>query len=368
MAMNYMGSGVRSTAFSAQPINLPSGDVYLIPSGQYQMILGNYTTLQMFDPATQIWRNAVPCAQAGATLVSSDGANFRLANITGTVQGVVITNAGTGYTNGIYPAGTQLGTAASPSVTFAAGGGSVLATGNVIVGGAINTTVTITTAGSGYTKAPILVVSAPPAGGVPATMTCTISGGAINAVTVTNQGAGYLTAPTVTVVNSQGDTTGTGGVLTVNATLVGSGTITAITMANNGAGMTSVPAITFSPASTTAATAVMCLTALTLTGASGVGNTVGTFPLVATSTVTAGSATLTNPAISTGVFVPRMATAVATTAATTYSTAIQDGGLHQVASVAQGLGLMGGAAFGTTAYTPAATFGGASDLSYLLPI
>ena len=368
MAMNYMGSGIRSTAFSAQPINLASGQTYTLPSGQFQVVVGNSTALQMFDPAMQVWRSAFPCPQAGASLVSSDGTNFRLLNITGTVVGAVITNAGTGYTNGIYPAGTQLGTLASPSVTFAAGGGTVLASGNVIVGGAINTTVTITAAGSNYTKPPILVVAQPPAGGVPATMTCTISAGAIAVVTVVNQGAGYLVAPLVTVVNANGDVTGTGGVLTVNATLVGSGTVTAITIANNGTLMTSAPAITFSPASTTAATSVMCLSALTLTGSSGVANTVGTFPMMGASTVTAGSATLLNPAITTGTFVPRVATGVVTTAATTYATAIIDGGLHQVAAVSQGFATLGGAAFGTTAYTPAATFGGVSDLTYLMPI
>jgi len=172
-----------------------------------------------------------------------------------------------------------------------------------------------------------------------------LTAGVISAVVVTNQGAGYTAAPTITVVNANGDTTGSGAVLTVNATLAGSGTVTAITMANNGAGMTAVPTISFSPASTTAATAVMCFTALTLTGASGTGNTVGTFPLVAQSTITAGTPIYTNPEISTGVFVPRPAT-----------------------GIAQGIVTLGGAAFGTGAYTAASTVGGATDLVYLQPV
>ena len=366
--LNVMGFGVRGTSWPNTPINLTSGQVYTVPSGQYSAHLGPYTAVQQYDGVSQIWRFVEASTQSAPTIVSSDGFNVRLINMTGTAVGAVITNAGTGYTNGIYPAGTGNGTAAAPTCTFAAGGGTVLATGNVIVGGAINSTVTITTAGSNYTRAPILVISAPPAGGVQATATCTISSGAINAVTVTNQGAGYTAAPTVTVVNAYGDTTGTGGVLTVNATLAGSGTVTAITMNNNGAGMTSVPAITFSPASTTAATAVMCFTALTLTGASGATNTVGTYGLLGLSQVTAGSATLTNPAISTGVFVPRMAVAVATTAATTYTSVILDGGLHQVATITQGLLTQGGPAFGGTAYTPASTVGGTSDTVYLQTI
>ena len=368
MAMNYMGSGVRSAVFNAVPISLSSGQVYTVPSGQYEVLVGPYTCIQWFDPASQIWRNLETTAQAVTTLLSSDGSNFRIINITGTAVGAVITNAGTGYTNGIYAPGQQLGTAAAPTVTFASGSGTVLAQGNIIVGGAINSTVAVTAGGSGYTRAPVLIVSAPPAGGVPATAYAVLTAGVISSVVVTNQGAGYLFAPTITVVNGQGDITGTGGVLTVNATLAGSGTVTAITMANNGAGMTAVPAITFSPASSTAATAVMCFTALTLTGASGTGNTVGTFPLIAQSTVTAGSATLTNPEITTGVFVPRPATGIATTAATTYATAIADGGLHQTATLAQGIVTLGGAAFGTGAYTAASTVGGTTDLVYLQPV
>ena len=363
---NQIGFGARGTNWPATPIALASGQVYTVPSGQYSVKLGPYTAIQQFDGTSQTWRTNDTTTQSGQTLISSDGYNTRLMNLTGTVVGAVITNAGSGYTNGIYTPAQQLGTVAAPSVTFAAGGGTVTATGNVIVGGAINSTITITTAGTNYTKAPIIVISAPPAGGVPATATCTISGGAINAVTVTNQGAGYTVAPTVTVVNANGDTTGSGAVLTVNSTLVGSGTITAITMANNGAGMTSVPAITFSPASTTAATAVMCLTMTGISGASGVGYTnAAVAPLYATSNVTAGTATLTNPNISTGIFTPRAAYGYATNTSTTaFTGTLIDGGLHQVASANVGL-LSLGVALGTTNFTLTTTFGGATDYVYL---
>lgn len=361
---NQIGSGVRSNANPVIPINLPSGGLYNIPSGQYHLVVGPYTFLQWYDPVTQIWRPVTSVAQSDSFLISSDGYNYRLANLTGGVVGAVITNAGSGYTNGIYPAGTGLGTAASPTCTFAAGGGTILARGNVIIGGAINTTVAITSGGANYTRPPVLIVSPPPLGGVPATMTCTLSGGAINAVTVTNQGAGYTSAPTVTVVPQQGDTTGTGAVLTVNATLVGSGTLTAITMADNGAGMTSVPAITFSPASTTAATAIMCFTstAVTSTGATNLAN--GSQVLL-TSSLTAGSATLTNPAISTGMFVPRMGYCAPATAAG--AQVILDGGLHQtVVSPVMATNSNGTISAATTYGTN--NVGGVSDLSYLLPV
>ena len=368
--INTIGFGIRGTNWPNTPINLASGQVYTVPSGQYSAHVGPYTAVQQYDGVQQTWRFVEASAQSAPTIVTSDGSNVRLINMTGTVVGAVITTAGSGYTNGIYPSATALGTAASPSVTFSAGGGSVLATGNVIVGGAINTTVTITSGGSNYLKAPILIISAPPAGGVQATATCTISSGAINAVTVTNQGAGYTAAPTITVVNGNGDTTGTGAVLTVNATLVGSGTVTAVTINNNGANMTSVPTISFAPASTTAATAVMCLSLLTsaTTGGTGYPAAGGTAPFVATSNVTGGTSVLTNPAINTGIFVPRPAVGYVTTSATTaWAATLTDNGLFQVASAYTGI-IPTSAAFGSTTGTVANTFGGVSDTVYLQTI
>jgi hypothetical protein len=367
--INQMGFGVRGTNWPNTPINLASGQVYTVPSGQYSAHVGPYTAVQQFDGVQQTWRFVEASAQSAPTIVTSDGSNVRLINMTGTVVGAVITTAGSGYTNGIYPSATALGTAASPSVTFSAGGGSVLATGNVIVGGAINTTVTITTAGLNYLRAPILIISAPPAGGVQATATCTISGGAVNSVSVTNQGAGYTAAPTITVVNANGDTTGTGAVLTINATLVGSGTVTAVTINNNGANMTSVPTMSFAPASTTAATAVMCMSLLTSATTGGTGYTnAATAPFVATSNITAGTSVLTNPAISTGIFVPRPAVGYVTCSSTTaWAATLTDNGLFQVASAYTGV-IPTSAAFGTTTGTVANTFGGVSDTVYLQTI
>jgi len=376
MGMNTMGQGLRTPAFPAIPVALVTGEIFTIPSGQYIVQPGLFTFVQWFDPITAMWRNFQTANSNAPVTVASDGFNYRLANLTGTVVGAVVTAGGTGYTNGIYfPSGfpisgnpsavLQAGTAAAPSVTVAAGGGSILAQGQLVVGGAINTSVTITNAGTNYTRAPILQVSNPPAGGVPATCTCTISGGAINAVTVTNQGAGYTTAPTITVTNAQGDTTGRGAVLTVNATLALSGQVVAITFPNNGAGMTSVPAISFSPASTTAATAIMCWTATTVTWTGPNHATNGWVGLIG-SAVTAGSSTSTNPAISTGLFVPRMGytSMVASTSPTT--TTILDGGLHQIVPLA----VMANNSDGTinAATTTTIAQGGVSDLSYLLPI
>jgi len=371
MAINQIGFGPKTTAFSPIPVTLQSGGTFNIPSGQYQVAPGAYTFFQSYDPVTQIWRPYSTPTQSDSFIISSDGYNYRLANLTGTVVGAVITNGGSGYTNGIYPPAAQLGTAAAPSVTFAAGGGSVVARGTVIVGGALPTAAAnyTITAGSNYVFPPIVQISPPPAGGVPATATATISGGAVTAITITNQGAGYTAAPTITLVTNPLDTTGSGAAVVTSASfaLAGSGAVTAITIPQNGAGMTSVPAISFSPASTTAATAIMCFTITTgvaQTGASNLGNGNIGFALGA---LTAGSPTLTNPAISTGLFVPRLAmTAFNTTAAGGIT--FLDGGLHQTVPAGIAYANLSNGTISAATTAVAQTVGGVTDVSFLLPM
>lgn len=378
MGLAVIGYGQKTQANPSTTIPLTSGEVYVLPSGEYLVVPGEYTFIQWYDPITTLWRTMGVPTQPHPMTLSSDGTNYRLANLTGTVVGAIVTNAGTGYTNGIYyPAGypipgnpnavLQAATAAAPTVTFAAGGGSVLAAGNVIVGGAINSTITITTAGTGYTYPPTLIISNPPPGGVPASAVCTVSAGAINAVTVIDQGAGYITAPTVTVVRHQLDSTGAGGVLTVNATLAGSGTVTAITVPNNGVGMTSVPAITFSPASTTAATAIMCFTITTgvaQTNASHMGTGNVGFAIGA---LTAGSSVLVNPTIQTGLFVPRVAyTAFNTTAGG--GVTFLDGGLHQIVPSGIAYAVLSDGTISAAATAVAQTVGGVTDVSVVVEI
>lgn len=363
MGTNIIGYGQKTLANPSTAVNLQSGQGYTIPSGQYQVIPGSLTFFQWFDPVTSLWRAIGTASQSDSFVISSDGSNYRLFNGTGTVVGAMITASGTGYVNGIYQPAAQLGTAAFPSVTFSSGGGSVLARGIIIVGGAINTAVTITGAGVGYSLPPILVVSNPPAGGVPATMTCTIAAGVINSVTVTNQGAGYLVAPTVTVINSSGDVTGAGAVLMVSPILVGSGTVTAVTVPQNGVGYTSVPTVTFSPASTTAATPVMCFTTTTVTWStpSNAGN--GNFGIIGSSVV-AGTPALINPAIQTGLYTPRFGFTAFNTNAAPTTTTIVDGGLHQVVPNAVLVSNSNGTISGAVTTTIAQ--GGAVDTSYIV--
>jgi 6-phosphogluconolactonase (cycloisomerase 2 family) len=70
------------------------------------------------------------------------------------------------------------------------------------------TRIVVSTAGSGYTKAPTVTISAPPSGGTNATALATLnaSGGVVS-IALTNPGSKYTSIPTVTI--SAPDTTGT---------------------------------------------------------------------------------------------------------------------------------------------------------------
>ena len=362
MPINQIGFGPKSTAFGGIPISLGSGGVYNLPSGQWSVNAGPYTFLQQYDSVSQIWLPVGTTAGNEHALVSSDGYNYRLANLTGCPVGAVITNAGTGYTNGIYPVAAQLSTAAAPSVTMSAGN----ARPTIVVGGAINTTGVVVAGGSGYTLPPILTVSQPPPGGVQATAVCTLSGGAINAGSFTNQGAGYVTAPTVTVTRHPFDTTGTGGVVSANSTLVGSGTVTALTFPEHGTGgLTAVPTFAFLPASTTAATAIMCFTITAFVAQASLSGLANANMGLSIGQAPTGSI-LTNPRISTGLFVPRLAMTGMSSATTGTITPIIDGGLHMTIPI--GTVYAGVAAITATGTATVPTVGGVTDTSFVTPV
>ena len=98
--------------------------------------------------------------------------------------------------------------------------------------------VLITNPGSGYTVAPTLQITG--GGGSGAAGTAFIGDGTVGVVTLTSEGSGYTTAPTVTI-------TGPGGVgttATAEAVVSSAGTITSINLTNAGAGYTSSPTLT----------------------------------------------------------------------------------------------------------------------------
>lgn len=411
MAMNKI-SGLVSLN-PALPVGLAAGEVFMLPvgqgvvgswgqvstpqvgtnnplTGQYVVEMGQYTNLQVFDAGLQYWRN-VNVTPYGQVTISSDGTNFRLANTTGTPIGGLITVAGSGGTNGwygylngvAYTAQNGAFTIGNTVFTITPSAGSSL--WNAIVGGAINTTISFSgtvfqnsvfggtgtalvgSAGSNYTRPPLIVFAPPPNQGqqpyILPTAICTISGGAINSVTVLQQGAGLLGLPQITVVPQLGDTTGGGALLgwiSANSSQVGSGTLTAIYPAYGGAAVTTAPTFTYSgtsnPAPTVTAIMNFTVTGFTQTTA-GVGYVAagGVFQ----GGIVAGSAAYTNPlldkALSLPVYPP------VTVAATTGLPALAGpfGGVN-LQAVPTFAAFSTGAAPSTAAVTTV-TVGGASD-------
>lgn len=332
---------------------LGSGEAFIIPAGQWFITPGLYTFIQTLDPITGLWRSLGQTPNQ-PRYVSSDGANYRVANLTGCALGAFLTNVGSGYTS-------------APTVTASAGSSAWTA----IVGGAVNSTVTVTSGGAGYSHKPILLVAPPPAGGVQATAVATVSAGAISAVTVIDQGAGYTSAPAITVVPDPRDTVATEAVLTTS--LTGSGTITAVLCTDQGTPVTAVPTLSFSGGggSSAAATAVMCFTAtgFTITNAGAAyGNALPVLITVADGRITTAAGAVVNPAIGVGLLNPRNGSAIVTSEAggTIAATpVIQDGGLFSKVPTAF---------FDGSASTPATTnavatvtVGGVNDTFFLQP-
>lgn len=246
---------------SNYPSQYPQVNTKNPTSGHYFINPGLYSEVQEYDYIMDYWR-PLSTAPGAAITISGDGANYRIANTTGCPVGAVITNHGTGLTNGFN------------TVTITPSAGSSV--WNTIVGGAINATITVTAGGTLYVGIPSIVF-APPAtqGSTPyilPTAVAVMSGGAISSVTVIDQGAGLVAVPSITVVPAVGDSTGGGASLTINATLAGSGQLLAMYPAATtwnadgsrtpltkpyGDPQTTVPTFTFSPVSSLAATAIM---------------------------------------------------------------------------------------------------------------
>lgn len=223
--------------FGTSLLALAPGQTFMPPIGWY-WFNSRYgiAEAQRYDGAGGLWRYA---GDNGAQndLFYSDGKTTRLANTTGCAVAAVVTTASSGYTT-------------PPTVTASAGSSTWVA----VVGGAINTSVTINSAGTAFVYPPLLIFEGPPYPGVRAAGYTTIANGTISAVTITEAGAGYLRAPAITVVPDWRDTTGYGGQLT--AAVAGAGTITAVLCTDHGNPITSgtVPTLSFSTGSAAATT------------------------------------------------------------------------------------------------------------------
>lgn len=375
MPIGGIGIPLSLKALKTNEVKLLAGEIYVIPPGSYQVYPGPYSFLQFKDPVSTLWRTVKQQTPNGPYHIQSDGANYRLANISGCPVGAVVTNAGSGYTS-------------APTVTVSSGASKWTA----IVGGLINPTVTLPSAkGVNYTYPPIVFMDAPPTGGIPATATAAVSAGAITAVTVRDQGAGYVASPRMyfmtdprdpnNPVTNPGVSTGVTPIGTLSydfpgaqvgyvdgiATITGSGTIAAVVCTDPGGALTALPTLAFSGGggSSAAATVVMnwTITGYTI-GGGGVG--VGTAAIVVTvGGLTAATPTNTNPEIEQGLTQIRLANlgSQISGGVITSAGAVIDAGLGYQAIptlIALGNGVL------TTAVTLTATVGGQTDCVYLI--
>lgn len=342
-----------NSALTSNVISLAAGQKWLVPAGQFQLKLGPYSILQVLDPVLNTW---VEYGIADDGIISSDGTNYRLVNLTGCVVGALVTTAGTGYTT-------------APTITPSIGGGTFTS----ILGGCLSTTITVATAGTGYNHPPSIFIPPPPSGGVQAAATVTVSGGALSTVTVTNVGAGYLTAPTAVVIADPNDTITGQAVLTTAIDSTKATNVTAVLINDPGTAVTSVPTLTITAApvggTTAVATAIMMFTVTGLTLGSTGSNYGGTaaFYAYAPPTLVAGTQANANPITGTGLFSPRPFFGYGTTTGagqlSTTGFVIADGGLHQAVP---GVAFFAGTASIPTAYgTATATVGGVTDTCFI---
>ena len=132
-----------------------------------------------------------------ATMISGiNVCNLNISDNQKSVQQVVITNPGAGYT-------------LAPTLQITGGGGSGAA-GTVFIGDGAVGIVTLTDAGSGYTTAPTVTITAPVgAGNTQATAEAVVSSaGTITSINITNAGAGYTSSPTITIGDPSLDNSG----------------------------------------------------------------------------------------------------------------------------------------------------------------
>jgi hypothetical protein len=253
-------------------IELASGATFYFPAGTYIVQNDSHTQIEFWDGQSQSWQILYPVSTGG--YLSADGFNFRARNKFGAGSLTTISNAGSTMTNGIGSVINGVSAAVAASDTT----GYPTITLQTIVGGSVAAP-TITQAGSGFLRPPLIVIDPPPPGGIQATAYAVLTaagGSGIAAVTMDNVGAGYAATPNFWIIpqpatyqggptlgNAAGanpapglvypgnavpgnqNTSATGAQLTPVA-LTGSGTLTGLVIIDAGGGYTTAsPAVTF---------------------------------------------------------------------------------------------------------------------------
>jgi len=255
---------------------LAPGESILVPRGDWLVTTGFYAIIQHLDPVTGTWVVGQGGAyERGTAVVSSDGFNVRIANMTGCPVGAVVTQYGGGWVQ------------SSTTISVTGGGGSTWAP---IVGGQLGSA-SITSAGAGYGVAPLVFIPPPPpaannsngVGGIQAAGYAVIASGTVSAFTLTNPGAGYPSAPKVVVVPSPFDPNLATGITAATITVLttGSGSITGALCTNSGAPISNPANITLTVAGAGSNATIVpimcqCVTAVSLSGTgTGLGTVAG---------------------------------------------------------------------------------------------
>ena len=132
------------------PISLASGGTMALNAGNWLVVLGTNTRMQWMDPVGLQWRSEE--GPLGGGMVSADGCNYRLINISGAVISLAVTAAGSGAINGIGVVATGV----AVSIAAAPGGGPYNTTAYAIVGGSVAAP-TVTQGGSGFVAVPLII-------------------------------------------------------------------------------------------------------------------------------------------------------------------------------------------------------------------
>jgi hypothetical protein len=137
----------------------------------------------------------------------------------GSVESLLLTNGGSGYTT-------------APTVTLTGGGGTGATAVATVSGGVVNAVV-LTAIGTGYTGTPTITFGGP---GTGAAAVAVLTAGNVASVNVVNGGSGFLSTPTLSFV-------GGGGSGAVATAIVTAGAITSVDVTDGGSGYTSPPSV-----------------------------------------------------------------------------------------------------------------------------
>lgn len=295
-------------------VTLSAAGQLIIPRGTWLANTGLFSAIQFLDPVQNAWRTFVP--PRATKMVASDGYNYRIQNLLGSILGAVITTKGSGYVQ----AGTTIAASAGNSVWQAIVGGSLAVS-------------TVANAGASYTIPPTVAIPGPPTvglngvGGIQATAYSSLSSNTVSGVTLVNVGAGY-TQSTITalLLPSPLDPNYISGSITIGSvlfTLTNSGALTGAICTNPGQSVATNISLTVSGAGSSAALSPLIGQCVTATSIVAAGATYGTTAPLITSVggYNTNTDALKNPALSLdqGNFVPIPFNAIGTLASQSLS-------------------------------------------------